>query len=236
MLLRPPPSIALGMMLIAACPAGNMSNFLTHMAGGNTALSISLSAISTSAAVVLTPLVTTMWGSLNPATAPILREMHVDAPKMLGTVLLIMGAPLVAGRLFATRWPEAAGRAKRPVKAISVVFFVGFVAVALRLNFDYFVKYVGAVAAIVAVQDGLALATGYAAARALRLPERDARAIAIECGIRNSGLGLVLIFGFFAGLGGMAIIAAWWGVWHVVSGLALAAWWSKRPAAEGVLA
>ena len=60
------------------------------------------------------------------------------------------------------------------------------------------------------------------------MAERDRRAIAIEVGIQNSGLGLVLIFNFFGGLGGMAIVAAFWGIWHIISGLTLAMIWSRK--------
>jgi len=68
----------------------------------------------------------------------------------------------------------------------------------------------------------------------MRLPQIDRRTIAIETGIQNSGLGLALIFNpkIFPPdmeLGGMAIIAAWWGIWHIVSGLSLAWFWSRRP-------
>ncbi len=61
------------------------------------------------------------------------------------------------------------------------------------------------------------------------LPERDRRAITFEMGIQNSGLGLILIFNFFNGLGGMAIVTAWWGIWHIVAGMTLATFWKSRP-------
>jgi BASS family bile acid:Na+ symporter len=63
----------------------------------------------------------------------------------------------------------------------------------------------------------------------LGLEKRDVRAVSIEVGIQNSALGLVLIFGFFEGLGGMAIVAAWWGIWHIIAGLSVATFWSCRP-------
>ena len=81
---------------------------------------------------------------------------------------------------------------------------------------------------IVFVHNASALLTGYGLAWSTGLPERDRRAVAIECGIQNSGLGLILIFNFFDGLGGMAVITAWWGIWHIVAGLSLATFWSKR--------
>ncbi|MCC6584687.1 MAG: bile acid:sodium symporter family protein, partial [Chitinophagales bacterium] len=51
----------------------------------------------------------------------------------------------------------------------------------------------------------------------------------IESGIHNTGLGLILIFNFFGGMGGMALIAAWWGIWHLIAGIGLAYYWQKRP-------
>ena len=69
---------------------------------------------------------------------------------------------------------------------------------------------------------------GYYFARLNQLPIRDAQAISIETGIQNSGLALILIFNFFDGLGGMALIAAWWGIWHLLSGFSLAFWWNSQ--------
>jgi BASS family bile acid:Na+ symporter len=86
--------------------------------------------------------------------------------------------------------------------------------------------------------NALGLSLGYAAASAARLPQVDRRAVSIEVGIQNSGLGLILIFNFFGGLGGMAITAAWWGIWHILAGLSLAGWWRRHPpaAVTGTLA
>jgi BASS family bile acid:Na+ symporter len=115
------------------------------------------------------------------------------------------------------------------MKIFSLVFFLLFVLAALAANWKYFLVYVGMVVAVVFVHNASALLTGYGMAFAARLPERDRRAVAIECGIQNSGLGLILIFNFFDGLGGMAVVAAWWGIWHIVAGLTVATLWSKRP-------
>ena len=102
---------------------------------------------------------------------------------------------------------------------------------ALAANWRYFLNYVGFVVVAVFLHNGLALVTGYYVARLAGLPERDRRAVSIEVGIQNSALGLVLIFNFFGGLGGMAIVTAWWGIWHIVSGLTVATLWSRRPPA-----
>ncbi len=235
-LLDPLPSIALGMILVAACPGGNISNIITHLAGGNTALSIGMTALSTTAAVVMTPLNLTFWGSLDPDTAAILREVSLQPIDLLLTIFTILGVPLVLGMALAAKRPVLAAALRRPMKVLSVLFFITIVALALIANWDHFLAYVGVVMGIVAVHNATALGLGFGAARLVGLPARDARAVSIEVGIQNSGLGLTLIFTFFSGLGGMALVTAWWGVWHIVAGLTLAGAWSlldrRAPATE----
>jgi bile acid:Na+ symporter, BASS family len=229
LLLQPRPSIALGMILVSACPAGNISNFLTHFAKGNTALSVSISTLSTLVAIPMTPLNVAFWGAQYAPAKAILRQVAVDPLEMGLHVLLLLGLPLAAGLAVSRRWPRFTARARQPMKYFSLGFFLLFVLAALAANWSYFKLYVGMVVGIVFVHNATALATGYGLSVATRLPERDRRAVAIECGIQNSGLGLILIFNFFAGLGGMAVIAAWWGIWHIVAGLTVATAWSRRP-------
>jgi BASS family bile acid:Na+ symporter len=228
LLLEPRPSIALGMILVSSCPAGNISNFLTHYAKGNTALSVSISTLSTLAAIVMTPLNIAFWGSLYGPAQPLLRSVAVNPLEMLLHVFLLLGLPLAAGLFVSRRWPRFTARAQTPMKYFSLIFFLIFVLAALGANWQYFLLYVGMVVGVVFVHNGSALLMGYGLAWSVKLPERDRRAVAIECGIQNSGLGLILIFNFFDGLGGMAVITAWWGIWHIVAGLSLATFWSKR--------
>jgi BASS family bile acid:Na+ symporter len=227
--IRPAPSIALGMMLVAACPGGNISNFLTHFAKGNTALSITMTAISTAVAIVMTPLNLSLWGGLHPETSLILKEVALDPLEMLLAVFLLLGLPMAAGMWAGYRWPRAAARAHKPMKIFSLIVFGLFVLGALVGNWRYFLDYVGFVVLAVFLHNGLALVTGYYVAKLTGLSERDRRAVSIEVGIQNSALGLILIFNFFDGLGGMAIVTAWWGIWHIVSGLSVATFWSQRP-------
>jgi BASS family bile acid:Na+ symporter len=226
--IRPVPSIALGMILVAACPGGNVSNFLAHYARGNTPLSVTMTALSTLAAIVMTPFNLSFWGSLNPQTAHILRAVAVSPLQMVLAVLLLLGVPMAAGLFVSHRLPSIAARLRVPMRRFGLVAFGLFVVGALAANWRYFLDYVGYVVFAVFLHNALALATGYWAARFARLPERDRRAVSIEVGIQNSALGLVLIFNFFGGLGGMAIVTAWWGVWHLISGLTIATWWSRR--------
>ena len=234
-ILDPHPSIALGMILVASCPGGNMSNFITHVASGNTVLSIGMTAISTSAAVVMTPLNLAFWGSLHPDTAALLREVAVNPAQMFITIGLLLGVPVALGAFTQWRKPALARKLRTPMRRGAVGVFIVFLVVALVANFEYFLEFVGLVVFAVFLHNAFALAAGYTSARALRLPRRDARAISIEVGIQNSALGLALIFAFFGGLGGMALVAAWWGIWHIIAGLSLAWLWARRPTAPAVV-
>lgn len=229
LVLEPRPSIALGLILVAACPGGNISNFLSHRAQGNLALSVSMTAFSTAVCPLLTPLNIAFWGSLYGPTREILRQTAIDPVSVLTTVLLLLVLPMTLGMLVNARWPDLAQRLRKPLRWLSMLIFLAFIVAALAANWGFFLGYVGQVAGLVFLHNGLALLAGFVLATLMRLPDADRRAITIETGIQNSGLGLILIFAFFGGLGGMTVVAAFWGIWHAVSGLALASLWARRP-------
>ncbi len=227
---QPQASVALGLILVAACPGGNISNFITHRAGGNTALSVSMTGFATVGAILLTPVNIAFWGSLYGPSAAILRATSIDPVSIAITVGLMLILPLVLGVALNVRRPDVTARLRKPLQWLSMGIFVAFVVLALAANWDHFLSFAGGVAGLVVLHNGLALMGGYALARLTGLSAFDRRAVTIETGIQNSGLGLVLIFGFFGGLGGMAVVAAFWGIWHAISGLALAEIMSRTPA------
>lgn len=229
---QPRPSVALGLILVAACPGGNISNFLTHRAGGNTALSVSLTALASVGAIVLTPLNIALWGGLYAPTRAILVRTAIDPVQVAVTVVFLLVLPLALGMVVNARAPALAARIRRPMQILSMVIFVGFILAALAANWQHFLDLAGVVAGLVVAHNALALALGFAIATLAGLAPRDRRSITIETGIQNSGLGLILIFAFFGGLGGMAVVAAFWGMWHAISGLALAVLWGRRPLPE----
>jgi bile acid:Na+ symporter, BASS family len=228
-ILDPAPSIALGMILVGCCPGGNISNIVTHLAKGNTGLSIGMTGVATLVAAVATPANFAFWGSLDPGTREVLRSIALDPMELAITIGLLLVIPVTAGVFLRVQRPLLAEKLHRPMRIISVVFFIAFVAIAFVSNIEHFTALIGVVALAVLLHNAVALALGYGAATALRLPERDRRAVSIEVGIQNSALALVVIFGFFGGLGGMALIAAWWGIWHLIAGLTIATVWSRRP-------
>lgn len=228
LLIEPRPSIALGMMMVAACPGGNISNFMTQMAKGNAALSVSLTAFATFLAMFMTPLNFQVYGNLYEPTAQILNKVELDPFELVKLVMLILGIPLVLGMLLRRKNEQLAAKLSKILKPISILVFIAIVVIAFTNNLDIFNDYVHHVLAIGIGHNIVAILLGLGVAKLFKLSFKNQKTLAIETGIQNSGLGLLLIFTFFEGLGGMAILAAFWGIWHIISGLSLATYWSRK--------
>lgn len=227
-IIKPQPSIALGMFLVAACPGGNISNFITKLAHGNTALSISLTAFSTLLAMFLTPFNFELWSRLYKPTSTILKSIELNPYELIKVIALILGIPLLLGMTTSKYLPKWSIIVVKPLKFISISIFIGFVAIAIISNFKVLKQYIFTVLLIVIAHNLLAILTGYYSAKIFKLSQQNQRTISIETGIQNSGLGLLIIFTFFNGMGGMALIAATWGIWHIISGLGLGLFWAQK--------
>jgi BASS family bile acid:Na+ symporter len=228
LILNPMPSVAMGMMIVAACPGGNISNFMTALANGNTALSVCMTAIASISAVFMTPINISFWGGLYAPTSVILNEVSLDFFEMLKIVGMILLIPLIIGMLLRAFKPKIADILLPVTHYGSILIFGGIVVFAFGANTDLFVKYIHLIIFIVLAHNTIGIFTGYSLARLFKLPGPDQKTLAIETGIQNSGLGLGLIFAFFDGMGGMAIVAGWWGIWHIISGLSIAYFFKNK--------
>lgn len=221
-------SMALGMILVACCPPGNISQVLTHRAGGNVALSVSMTAVGNLLYIVALPFSIAFWGSLRPDTRALLATVSLNGWQMLLEILLIIGLPFLVGLAMRAKLPRVAARAQPFVKWFSLLALLGFILAALIGNWGYFVAFLGVIVLVVTIHDAVALAIGYGTAVVGGLGTRERKAVTFEVGIRNAGLGLGLVFSFFGGLGGMAIVAGWWGIWDIVAGLVVAGLWARH--------
>jgi len=236
------PMVAMGMILVASCPGGNISNFMSQLSKANTELSISLTAVNTALSTIITPFNFALWGSfyvnyVNNHAAEALQELHIDTFQMFETVLLLLGVPLVLGILTVKYLPKIAEKLKKPMQYFSILFFIAMVVIAFRNNLDLFLHYIFFIFILVLIHNLVALSTGYGLATVFKLPKIDRRTLTIETGIQNSGLGLVLLFNpkIFPpdlAIGGMLFVTAWWGIWHIISGLSISLYWSKHKSKE----
>jgi BASS family bile acid:Na+ symporter len=227
-LIKPHPSFALGMMMIAACPGGNVSNFFSKMAGGNAALSVSLTAFASLACILMTPLNLQFWGSLYAPTNTILKTVSLDPYELFKLVSLILGIPLILGMLMKQYYNERSLKIEKMLKPISMLVFIILILIAFSQNLEIFVNHIHHVLFLVVFHNLFAYVLGFYTAKVFKLDKKNCKTIAIETGIQNGGLGLLLIFSFFDGLGGMALLAAFWGIWDVFSGMALAYYWGRK--------
>ena len=235
------PMIALGMILVASCPGGNISNFITSLSRGNSELSVSLTAFNTAACIFTTPLNFAFWGKmyLNFAgnrNIGVLPELQIPLGDIFQSIFIIMGIPLILGILCGQYLPKVAKVLKKPLQHLSILVFIAMVIIIFKGNFDVFMQAIRYIFLIVLIHNLLALGIGFGTSTLMKLPYKDRRTITIETGIQNSGLGLILLLnpnifpevGAWANNGGMLVITAWWGVWHIISGLTLAFVWRLR--------
>jgi BASS family bile acid:Na+ symporter len=227
-IIEPHPSFALGMMMIAACPGGNVSNFFSKMAGGNAALSVSLTAFATLICIIMTPFNLQFWGSLYEPTNAILETVALNWTDLFKLVSLILGIPLFFGMLIKHNYSEMADNIEKVLKPVSMLVFILLIFIALSQNLEVFTNHIHLVIFLVISHNIFAYILGYYTAKTFGLNIQDTKTIAMETGIQNGGLGLLLIFGFFDGLGGMALLAAFWGIWDVFSGILLATYWGRK--------
>jgi BASS family bile acid:Na+ symporter len=236
------PMVALGMILVASCPGGNISNFMSSYAQGNIELSVSMTAITTALAPLITPLNFWLYGTLYCDIVSINNEIPtlvIPFGDMFEQIMLLLGLPIIAGMAFAHYFPNATKRLLKPSQILSIILFMGMVAVSFTkvvtslgdntgAGLDGTSIFIAIVLAFVVViaHNICALSTGYGGGTLFRLPKADRRSMTIEVGIQNSGLGLILLFNenifdpvIWDNNGGMLFITAIWGVWHIISGL-----------------
>jgi BASS family bile acid:Na+ symporter len=228
-----PPAIEAAMILVAACPGGALSNVVTHLGGGNTALSVSVSAVASLLALVLTPFNFTWMVSTNPVTSGWLRQLAIDASDIWLSLLVLLAIPMVLGMWFAFRWPGRAQRLRRPLGRLAVGALLLFIVIGLVRERHLLNAQILLPLAIVMLHNASGLLLGWACASAFGVAERDRRAITIEGGMQNSGLALGIIAVQFNADLGMVLIASLWGIWHIVTGMSLVVWWRRKDARLG---
>ena len=228
MLIDLEPGIELGMILVAACPGGALSNFITHLSGGNTALSISITAMASVLAVFLLPINFVFWASMNPETDQLMQSIDVDGSDIFLSLVLVLGIPLVLGFALQKVVPVIAEKLHVVLKYFGVLALFVFIFAAVAKNFEHFIAQFWLLLAIVFIHNGLALLIGFFASSLGHLPVRDKKAITLEVGMQNSSLAIAIVFSQFSGEYGMALISAFWGTWHIVSGLLIAMFFKYR--------
>ena len=238
------PIVAIGMLLVASCPGGNISNFMSSLAKGNIELSVSMTAVSTIASPFVTPFNFWLWGTLYCKYASVHNDiptLESPFPEMLQQIVILLGIPIILGILVSRYLPKVAQKLEKPAQILSLLLFMGMVAVSLtqvlsglEVKWEVYLAIL-TVLLLVVIHNATVLGTGFFVGKIVKAPERDLRSLTIETGIQNSGLGLALLFNskifdpnIWTDMTGMVLIAALWGIWHIISGLTVATIFKRR--------
>lgn len=216
-LLQLPPALAAGVVLVGACPGGVASNVVTYLARGDVALSVTLTALSTLAAVVLTPTLTWLYAG---TTVP------VPTAAMLVSIAQIVVGPVAVGVLLNYWLGARLGPVRALLPTLSVIAIVVIIATVVAVNRPQLPLLGPLALAAVMLHNLLGLAAGYWGGRLLGADEGVCRTLAIEVGMQNSGLAVALATQHFSPAA--ALPGAVFSVWHNLSGASLAAHWARR--------
>ena len=221
-LISPPPSIALGMIVVACCPGGSISNLLTYLSRGDVAVSVGLTATSSLLAALLTPALTLFWVQAYQPTANLLATLEVSPMLFIGQTTLLLAIPLLAGMAVAARAPDVAERIRKRTMVVGASVLGATIVYGIIYFYPVLWPAVGLLVSVTIMHNTAAFATGALVGLALTRRSAVRRALTFEVGIQNSGLALIILLSQLKGVGGAAAVAAVWGVWHLMAGGLLA--------------
>ena len=206
-----PPDLAVGVILVGSCPGGTSSNVMTYLAKGNTALSVACTTIST----LLSPLLT-------PTTFYVLASqwLDIDASAMFLSVLKMVLFPIFLGLVVRALFKNVIEQASQTMPLVSVISIVLILAAVVAVSKDKIVESGLLIFSGVVLHNRLGYLSGFFSAKLFKLNVIDSKAIAIEVGMQNSGLGAALAAAHFNPIA--AVPSALFSFWHNVSGPVLA--------------
>jgi bile acid:Na+ symporter, BASS family len=223
------PSVAIGLLLVTCCPGGALSNYLTSVAKGDVATSISMTAVSTVVCAIVTPLLFAFWVSLNPDTSTLLRDIDIDPNKVVMVLMVMLVIPVALGMLIRARAAAMAEKMRKGVRRFAMLVFGTVVALVLGANVQLLSRYAVLTLSPIILTFGIAVGLGWLLARSARLIAAERRAIAIEVAMQNVALAIAMAVAFFPSLAGVAVTSAMWGVVHLTVGFLLAGAWARVP-------
>ncbi len=230
LLVKPHPTLALGMLIVACCPGGTVSNFISMMGRSNVALSVSMTATSSLFAAFLTPVTILFWTSLYGPTAELLNSINFSVFSFLKQTFTLLAVPLTIGMVFRHFFSRLSEKIYKPLSLIGLLLLLTIIGLGLNKYWRDFMQMGFFVIGLAIAHNLLAFLLGYLSGVISKADTASKRALTIEIGIQNSGLAIVILMTALAGFGGAAAIMGIWGTWHIVAGLILVTWfrWQDR--------
>lgn len=223
------PSVALGLVLVACCPGGSMTNYLTHLAKGNVATSVTITAVTTVASVVTMPLIFGFLAAANPATRELLRDVGMDPLEFVMAFLVAVGIPVVGGMMINARRPQLATKLRLWSRRIAMVMFVLIITSGTLVNLKLLLDFAGLALMPAVLACSLAFYVSLGACWAVGVGSADRRAVAIEAGGQQVGVALGVALAFFPSLTGVAVAAVIYSVVQIVLVTPIVIIWARIP-------
>lgn len=218
-----PPELAVGLMLLAASPGGATANIYSHLAHGDVALNITLTAVNSALALVTLPLI------VNVSLAHFLgQDQYVPPPtRKVVEVAAIIVIPVVLGMALRAGAPRLAARLERPIRIFAVLVLLGVILAAIGAERERLPGFIAAVGTACLAFNLLSMAVGYGLPRLLRLPREQSIAIAMEIGIHNGTLAIFIALNVLQDAR-MSIPAAVYSILMFLTAGALTLWLNRQ--------
>lgn len=221
------PSITLGLLLVTCCPGGALSNYLTGIAKGDVATSISMTTVSTLFSIILTPVLFAFWASMNSSTLAVLLNISMDPQRVIITLLIMLVIPVTAGMLLRAKRPDIAKRIRKVVRLLAGIVFAVIVVTIIISNVKSLSLLAQTALLPVIVTFIIAVGLGWGLGKLTGLIPADRRAVAIEVAFQNVALAIGLGLTFFPSLAGITGVSILWGIVHLTLGTGLVLVWSR---------
>ncbi len=212
--------VLLGFVLLGSCPGGTASNVITYLARGNVALSVSMTVASTLLSPLFTPILVHLYAGA---------KVDVPVGPMLVSICTMVLIPVISGVAVRTWFSRASDRLLGIFPPLSILCISWIIAIVIGLNRERIMDLPWLITGLVVAHNLLGMGAGYFVGRLCGADQRDARTMAIEVGMQNSGLSVALASRFFASMPLSALPGALFSLWHNLSGIGIATWWQRHP-------
>ncbi len=217
-----PAGMSLGMIIVACCPGGAMSNLITKIGGGDAAYSVSLTMVSSVFSAVMLPIAILFWVSMHGPASALIDDIDIDRADFIRNTTIILVIPLAVGLWFSWSRPALATVLHARFMPVSLLILLALIVAGLMTNSDVIATHSTRILPLVVLHNGVAFLTGGLVGYLLLKDRKKSRALVFEVGIQNAGLGLIIVMAELGGNGEAALMVGTWSIWHLIGGFGLA--------------
>ncbi|MGA8944083.1 MAG: bile acid:sodium symporter family protein [Thermoactinomyces sp.] len=215
-LLQLPPEVAIGVILVGSCPSGTASNVMTFLAKGDVALAVSIASVSTILSPIVTPLLIILFAG---------KWTYIDPLNLIGSIVQVVIIPIILALIIKSFFRPFAKASEKVLPIVSVITIIIIISAVIAGSQQQLAQSGLLIFMVVVLHNGIGFLLGYLMAKLFKMDLAKRKAITMEVGIQNSGLGVAIAMSNFSPLA--AVPSAIFSVWHNISGSIMAALFSR---------